>query len=831
MKSTILKALIAGTALTSVTPAFAQNAPPPQPPPVAESAPNEGIADIVVTARRDAEKLQDVPVSVQVVTGETLQKQSITQATELSKLAPGLTVAGNLGNSTSTTIALRGITWRPGSGTPATPIYLNEIPFDPFQTIQSLYDIGQIEVLRGPQGTSRGAPSISGAITITTKRPDLQSFGGYIQGQYGTAKSSDVQGAVNIPVIKDVLAIRAAADLGDSEGDRVFSVHSSVSPKYRSRSYRATALFQPTDTISIQGMFQRRDNLTRTYLQVAGTGSPGAAGIPAGFNGPPLTVADRKSVQDAPAVARNRADLITLTASWEFAGQKLTYNYGRQIDRSAPMELTLDAANMLPGYEDQSTTTIGKAFFQTNEIRLSSLPAENRPFDYDIGWFHKKSSGYSIFDSPVFLPGAFGAPGTAPGVVTSPVGRYVLQPSTNIAIGQVFDSFYGNVRFHLDSNTELSGGLSIVRDRVPVTLNVMTSAAATVAAPLSALGGLPCAGFPPAIVTGLVDSYYPGFCDALIPAGSGNTIEVHNDKYTDALYNFSLSHKFFGQVLVYATTGTSFRTGLPAIGNNGLPSDLVVPKPERATSYEVGVKATLGRRLRVHADVYQINYKDQLTAFGGIPYFDSVSGRTALTLAAFYRNVDARVRGAEIDVAAKPLDNLSLGANASYSKIVSRGGIVPCDDPTGPALGPANPINFCASSSGQTLNTQAPFQATINGSYDIPITSFFDAYFRFNVNYQGHNPNYGNFPVDGRFTGTKAYALVDLFAGVTGGEGAWEIGIFAKNVFNKRIELARYQLLNNVYAPFAGAPTGYDGIATTSPRVIGATLRYAFGSR
>lgn len=62
----------------------------------------------------------------------------------------------------NTEVTLRGVTWRPGSGTAATPIYINEVPFDPGNTIVSLFDIGQIEVLRGPQGTSRGAPSISG---------------------------------------------------------------------------------------------------------------------------------------------------------------------------------------------------------------------------------------------------------------------------------------------------------------------------------------------------------------------------------------------------------------------------------------------------------------------------------------------------------------------------------------------------------------------------------------------------------------------------------------------------------------------------------------------
>ena len=69
---------------------------------------------------------------------------------------------------------------------------------------------------------------------------------------------------------------------------------------------------------------------------------------------------------------------------------------------------------------------------------------------------------------------------------------------------------------------------------------------------------------------------------------------------------------------------------------------------------------------------------------------------------------------------------------------------MPCNNPAVP-LTAANPINFCPSVKGEVLNTTAPFQATLNGSYEMPITDTIDGYFRFNLNIQGNNPNYGNF--------------------------------------------------------------------------------------
>jgi iron complex outermembrane recepter protein len=210
MTRNFIAALVATTALSTAMPAFAQNAAP------ADDAAASTEGDIIVTARRGDERLQDVPVSVQVVTGESLQKLAITQADEISKLAPGLTLVNN---NASTQVSLRGVTWKPGSGTPATPVYFNEVPFDPGNTIVSIFDIGQIEVLRGPQGTSRGAPSISGAITLGTRKPNLTEFGGYAKGFYGSANHWDLQGYSGSPLRHQYRGLRSQPGLQRQQQD------------------------------------------------------------------------------------------------------------------------------------------------------------------------------------------------------------------------------------------------------------------------------------------------------------------------------------------------------------------------------------------------------------------------------------------------------------------------------------------------------------------------------------------------------------------------------------------------------------------------------------
>ena len=111
------------------------------------------------------------------------------------------------------------------------------------------------------------------------------------------------------------------------------------------------------------------------------------------------------------------------------------------------------------------------------------------------------------------------------------------------------------------------------------------------------------------------------------------------------------------------------------------------------------------------------------------------------------------------------------------------------------------------------------------GEYELPFSGRIAGYFRFNVNFQGSNPNYGTSDVR-----TGAYSLVDLFAGVAGHAGDWDLGVYAKNVFDKNVLLTSQAISNSAYPLFA-APVGYSKALTTLPREIGVTFRYAFGSR
>ncbi|HEX7852115.1 MAG TPA: TonB-dependent receptor [Sphingobium sp.] len=760
--------------------------------------------DIIVMARRQAENLQDVPESVQVVTGETINQLAVTQGEELAKLAPGLTLTPPITGSFNQAVTLRGVRWTISSGLPAIPIYLNEGAFFPDTGLKSLFDIGQIEVLRGPQGTTRGAASISGAILITTKRPDLNKLEGSAQVQIAEGDRQNYQAAIGVPIIPGMLAVRLAGNIENNRASRVTSVNSTIEPKIRTRSARASVLFKPTDTVTIDAMYQYVKNNAANFDQVAGTGSVGnpLAGIPAGYNGPPISARQFLAVEEAPSTLSEKYQDITLNASWDVLGHRLAYNFAHEKVDTFRFG-AIDSGNSIPNFQSYQPLDLSRTRTM-HEVRLSSIPSEHL-IDYAVGYYRQRANRPAVGNQPVYLPGAFGF---TPGATSTPLARYTLSVDFRSPTVESEDSFYANAQLHLPYDFELSGGVRHVKGSL-----LLGSASTLNGAFVAFQNPTP---FPCTVLGAVSSPAYAGYCDIAIPPSFQNF--TSEQRYKATIWNASLSKKFNDDFLAYATVGTSFRPGV-LDPTTGLPDFLRATKGEKATSYELGVKATVGRGARINLAVYQINYDGQLTTFEGIPYFSTTQLSVSTTNTAFFRNVDARVRGVEAEIQLKPIPYLNLAANISYSLIKTAGSaLLPCNDPSRP-LSASNPINLCASASGQKINPSAPFQATIFASYERPISGNLNGYLRTNINFQGSSPNYGT-----SLDHTSSYAIVDLFGGVTIGS-QWDVGIYAKNLFDVRKLLTR-NLIDSGYSPF-GSP-GYDAVSVTPRREAGVQARFHF---
>ncbi|MFM5931759.1 MAG: TonB-dependent receptor [Novosphingobium sp.] len=216
MRSTfsLKSALLTATSLTLATPAFAQNADDKE-----EASGN----DIVVVAQRVEERLQDVPVSVTVLSDKLLANNNINSAKDIATFTPSLVTNNRYGND-NTTWTIRGFTQEQRTTATVGTYFADVVAPRGSGATQGgdgagpgyLFDLASVQVLNGPQGTLFGRNSTGGAVLLVPKRPTSE-FEGYVEGSIGDYSLRRVQAVVNIPVM-DSLRIRLGVDRNKRDG-------------------------------------------------------------------------------------------------------------------------------------------------------------------------------------------------------------------------------------------------------------------------------------------------------------------------------------------------------------------------------------------------------------------------------------------------------------------------------------------------------------------------------------------------------------------------------------------------------------------------------------
>jgi iron complex outermembrane recepter protein len=221
------------------------------------------LQEVVITSQRRVENLQTVPIAATALSGEQLGGKAVVRLSDLQFASPGLSIT-DAGLTQS--VNIRGIGLASGSPAVANGVatYVDGLFQPPIVTTNRFYDVANVEVLRGPQGTLVGSNSTGGAIFITTHNPVLGAFEGYSEigaGNYGEASA---QGAANLP-IGDLVAVRIAADYASRE-----SFYNSVGPvrgdagNLQERSGRLSVLFRPGDFQAL-GKIEYTDRNTGGY--------------------------------------------------------------------------------------------------------------------------------------------------------------------------------------------------------------------------------------------------------------------------------------------------------------------------------------------------------------------------------------------------------------------------------------------------------------------------------------------------------------------------------------------------------------------------------------
>ena len=244
-RSLFASAAIAALTVTA-TPTFAQSSPD-------DSASSSGT-DIIVTARRSDERLQDVPVAVAAFGADALEERGINTELDLQTATPGLTVRNTI-SSNQINYAIRGQSVDAFSfSAPAIATYFNEVPVGGTSGT-ALFDLESIEVLKGPQGTLFGRNATGGAVLYSSHRPEME-FGGYLKGGVGNFDNIELEGALNIPLF-DGVALRLSGRSHDRDGYQRNLLDGSRPNSIDARIGRVSLLVEPDDSsISSLTVFQ-----------------------------------------------------------------------------------------------------------------------------------------------------------------------------------------------------------------------------------------------------------------------------------------------------------------------------------------------------------------------------------------------------------------------------------------------------------------------------------------------------------------------------------------------------------------------------------------------
>jgi len=217
-----------------------------------------GIEEIVVTARRREENLQEVPIAISALTSEDLRVKGVTKADELKFHIPGLESRSSATSRNSISYFIRG-QGQTYEGGPSVVTYFAEAPQrGPLGNNSQMFDLASVQVLKGPQGTLFGRSSTGGAILFSPQRP-TDEFGGFVEQTLGEYNWRETTGAINVPLIDGILNARLAANIVRRDGfTKALNTGQELDDRNRD-SYRLGLEFTPTDWFNSYLMYTRSE--------------------------------------------------------------------------------------------------------------------------------------------------------------------------------------------------------------------------------------------------------------------------------------------------------------------------------------------------------------------------------------------------------------------------------------------------------------------------------------------------------------------------------------------------------------------------------------------
>jgi len=650
-------------------------------------APDDSGDVIIVTATRRAQDIQDVPIAVTAVGQEKLDKQGVVNVQNITQVSPSFSTSQAQIASGSVVLRIRGV------GTTS-----NNIGFEsavgifidgayqsrPGVALSEFVDIERVEVLRGPQGTLFGRNTSAGALNITTNRPDVTEFGGFANATYGNFDLMSVQGAVNLPIVEDTLAVRLTGayrrrdgfiDVIDPNGNEI-----GESGLIDQHLVRAQLGYEGESGVNARFIFDysannnqccspiellAAGNETNGVFNAVGLGPRGRQAQPFVANDPFDVTAIQDAMDDRTATA-NRVPMADVE-QWGITGE-IEIPLGDNADL-----IYIGSYRDFQSNENYDTDFTGVDFFDVDDLRTEiqtmthELRIQGEAFGGSLQWlvggFYSDEDITSVTDFSLgaetdALYGAFagGALGPAPiqlltGV--NPAGTTATnqynQEAESFSVFthntlEVTDGLFFTVGLRYSDETK-DGGYTQLASNNPACLNGVAALGAGLlpAGTVPVVIGLGCFGFTaPAIGTDtlpLPQEYQATFSDE------------------ELIYTGKISYQFDAPVTAYA----SFTHGYKAGGINlDVTAAIAGADPtfdsEEVDSYEFGVKASfLDDAVTANVAIFREEFSNlQILEFTGAAFQT-------------FNVPEAVSQGFELESVIRPDSNLTFNLGLTYT--------------------------------------------------------------------------------------------------------------------------------------------------------------------
>ncbi len=568
------------------------------------SAVSQVMEEILITAQKRSESLQDVPISVTAFTGTQVRNLGIDSTLDLALYTPGLTMGQNSGDGDFPFISIRGVSQRDFSDINESPsaVYIDEFyKANLIGLDQQIFDIERVEVLRGPQGTLYGRNATGGLINYITAKPG-EELSGYADLTYGEYDRIKLEGAVGGP-LSDTVGARLSFLRHEYNG----WVENTVPGAEDGNALEATALrgqlqFTPSDDLQIGLMFQHAENDNSagnmfqhvsaddpppTFLSIPNLGQPGFGGF---IEPTPDDPRDTHSNRDISL----ETEQTTAIARVDWAVNDMNF-----VSITGYEDTSKDASFDSDGTPFERGTEVhprGEQFSQ--EFRLSGEAG-------DLSWL----VGFYYIDYDVDGSQSRCAPS----------GCDTNRPPVLYSLETESYALFANTDYRFSDELSLTLGLRYTQEDKEYNLNNTD--------------------------TGLVFN----------PSTFGDAAELDEDNID---FNVRLNWTPSDDMLVYGGVSRAHKSRLFNLGFTtqesaaaGIPVD-----SETLTSYEIGFKTDfMDGKARFNSAIFYYDYEDsQAFQFDG----------TTLSAQAF--NSDAETTGAEIELSFMPTENFDISANVTY---------------------------------------------------------------------------------------------------------------------------------------------------------------------